>query len=114
MKLRTIIAATMLAASAISQAADFDPENLYASWCLTGMSQTLDGTRAPDKATYTFTRDHRLQYDAGFFKQEGKFSIEGNKIKTSGLGNYRVVSIKGFDMVLNYGGFLFFTKGACN
>ncbi len=52
--------------------------------------------------------------DAGFFKQEGEFTIEGNKIRTKGLGNYRVVSIEGFEMVLNYDGFMFFTKGACS
>ena len=114
MKLNAIIAAIALVSSPLSQAADFNQEDLYATWCLTGKSKTLDGERAPDKASYTFTRDHRLQYDAGFFKQEGKFTIEGDKIRAGGLGNYRVVSIEGFEMVLNYGGFLFFTKGACS
>lgn len=114
MKLKTIIATIALATTPLSQAADFNPEDLYATWCLTGMAQTIDGERAPDKASYTFTRDHKLQYDAGFFKQEGEFTIDGDKIRTSGLGNYSVVSIKGFDMILNYGGFMFFTKGACS
>ncbi|MCP4389641.1 MAG: hypothetical protein GY802_15195 [Gammaproteobacteria bacterium] len=55
-----------------------------------------------------------MQYDAGFIRQEGEFTIDGNKIRAKDLGNYSVVSIKGFDMILNYGGFMFFTKGACS
>ena len=88
-------------------------DGLYASWCLTGMSKELDGERVPDNATYTFTRDSKLKYEAGFFKQEDNFSISGDKITTKQMGNYKIISIKTNEMILNYGGYMFFNKGAC-
>jgi hypothetical protein len=88
-------------------------DGLYGSWCLTGMSLKIDGERIPDKATYTFTRDSMLKYDAGFFKQEDKFTVSGDKISTDSMGSYKIISIKTNKMILNYGGFMFFNKGAC-
>lgn len=88
-------------------------EGLYASWCLTGMATELDGERTPDKATYTFTKDNQLTYDTGFFKQQDSFAISGDKITTNQMGNYKIIAIKSDEMILNYGGYLFFSKGSC-
>jgi hypothetical protein len=88
-------------------------DGLYAAWCMTGMSKKLGGKRIPDKATYTFTKDSKLKYDAGFFKQEDNFSISDDKIKTNSMGNYKIISIESNEMILNYGGYMYFTKGAC-
>ncbi len=103
----------ILMLSPFLQASDTDDDGLYASWCLTGMSLKIDGERTPDSGTYTFAKDKTLQYDAGFFKQEDTFTIKDGKIHTNNMGNYRIIEIKTNEMILNYGGFMFFTKGAC-
>ncbi|GAA6171856.1 hypothetical protein NBRC116592_15260 [Colwellia sp. KU-HH00111] len=116
MKLKSIlITSTLLGAmSSVSHAESIVSDDLYKEWCLTGMSQELDGEVIPDKSNYNFTRDNKLKYQAAFFKQEGDFSIEGNKIKTKGMGNYKIVSIKPEKMVLYYGGYMHFKSGVCN
>jgi hypothetical protein len=99
--------------SPATYAEDANISGLYGSWCLIGMATEIDGEKIPDKASYTFTKDNILKYDAGFFKQEDSFTIETKKIKTKSMGNYKIISIKKNEMVLNYGGFMFFTKGMC-
>jgi len=113
MKTKVILSVLTLSLSSLVHAEEINVEGLYASWCMTGMATELDGERSPDKATYNFTKDNQLKYDAGFFKQEEAFSIEGEKIKTKSMGNYRIISIKENEMILNYGGYMFFSKGAC-
>jgi|GEM_PF-6240416 len=94
-------------------AAEPKVNGLYATWCLTGMSKELNGELIPDKATYTFTHEGKLKYVAGFFKQEDDFTLAAEKIKTHSMGNYKIISIKPNHMVLNYGGYMYFTLGSC-
>ena len=103
----------ILLAPTFSFAKDMDTSGLYATWCLTGMSTKIDGARTPDKSSYTFTKDNILKYDAGVFKQEGKFTIANARIKTKAMGNYKIISIKEDEMVLRYGTYMFFSKGRC-
>lgn len=110
---KNIIISTLLLFSSLVQAEDSNVDGLYASWCMTAMAVELDGERTPDKASYTFTKDKILKYDAGFFKQEEPFTIEDLKIKTKSMGNYKIISINEEEMILHYGGYMFFKKGAC-
>ena len=110
---KIIVSTLVLLCSSLVQAEEINVDGLYASWCMTGTAVELDGERAPDKAAYTFTKDNILKYDAGFFKQEESFTIEDQKIKTQSMGNYKVISIKEDEMILYYGGYMFFKKGAC-
>ncbi len=113
MKLKLMVMGMLISLSPIAHATDASIDGLYATWCLTGMASELDGERTPDKAAYTFTKDHMLKYDAGFFKQEEQFTIEGEKIKTKSMGNYKIISVAKDEMVLYYGGYMFFSKGHC-
>lgn len=113
MKTKIILASLSLTFTAIAHSEEINVSGLYSTWCLTGMATELDGERIPDKASYIFTKDNQLKYDAGAFKQEGPFTIEGNKIKTKSMGNYRIESIKENEMILYYGGYMFFKKGDC-
>ena len=113
MKTNIIVTIFTLVFSSLVHSEEMKVDGLYASWCMTGMATELDGERIPDIATYTFTKDGRLKYDAGFFKQEDTFSIEGEKIKTKSMGNYKIISIKNTKMILYYGGYMFFSRGSC-
>lgn len=113
MKKNILMSTFVLLFSSLVCAEEINVEGLYASWCMTGMAVELDGERTPDKATYTFTKDKKLKYDAGFFKQEETFIIEDQKIKTKSMGNYKMISIKEDEMILYYGGYMFFKKGTC-
>lgn len=113
MKKIILLSTLFLLFSSLAFAEETNVDGLYSSWCMTGMAAELDGERSPDKAAYTFTRDNILKYDAGFFKQEESFTIEDQKIKTKSMGNYKMISIKEDEMILYYGGYMFFKKGAC-
>ena len=54
-----------------------------------------------------------LNYSMGFFKQSGKYEIDGEKIRTKEMGIYKIISIGSEKMVLYYGGYMQFTKGKC-
>ena len=109
-----LICALVMAAPFQVSEAQANVDGLYGAWCMTGMATEIDGERVPDKASYTFTKDNVLKYDAGVFQQEEAFSIENGKIRTNSMGNYKIVSIESKEMVLNYGGYMFFSKGACS
>ena len=110
---RLIVIMLTLVFSAVTHAGDADINKIYATWCLNGLSQKIDGPKTPDKSNYTFTKNKKLKYDAGFFKQEDNFTIEGNKIRTKTMGNYQLISINSTEMVLYYGAYMFFSKGRC-
>lgn len=84
--------------------------NLIGTWVLEGMSEKLDGERIPDGAFYEFTRDGKLNYEMSGFKQSGTYKIKGKKILTDQMGTYKVISIKSDEMILHYGGYMFFKK----
>ena len=113
MKTNIIVTILTLVFSSLVHSEEMKVDGLYTSWCMTGMATELDGERTPDRVTYTFTKDNQLKYDAGFFKQEEAFSIEGAKIKTKSMGNYKIISIKNTKMILYYEGYMFFRRGSC-
>lgn len=104
-------AVAMLALSNGVQAADVS--GLYGGWCMIGMSAEENGELIPDNANYQFTKDGMLNYSMGFFKQSGKYEIDGEKIRTKEMGIYKIISIGSEKMVLYYGGYMQFTKGKC-
>lgn len=85
--------------------------NLMGTWVLEGMSEKLKGGEMiPDGAFYEFTPEGVLNYEMNGFKQSGKYQIKGKKISTEAMGTYNVISIKSDEMILHYGGYMFFKR----
>ncbi|MGL4318306.1 MAG: hypothetical protein ACRCTL_17045 [Pseudomonas sp.] len=113
--MKSIKAALLLSALATSaQASDYNIDDLYGQWCLKSLAASLDGERTPDNSSYEFTKEGKLNYKMGVFEQSGDYSVSGNKIQTTGMGNYDIVSINKKEMVLIYSTYFFFEKGSCN
>lgn len=103
----SLLVLSCLPASALTTA---EEKNLVGVWVLEGMSESLKGERIPDGALYDFRADGTLHYQMSGFKQSGAYKIQGKKITTEAMGNYKVISIGREEMVLHYGGYLFFKR----
>lgn len=108
-----LFALTLLTAAS-AQANEYKIDNLYGTWCLKTLAATLDGEKTPDNSIYEFTKAGRLNYKMGDFEQSGDYSIKGNEIKTTAMGNYDIISLQSNKMTLKYITYFFFEKGSCN
>lgn len=109
--LKTILLMTALASSA--QASQYDINNFYGGWCLKSLAATLEGERTPDNSYYEFTKAGRLNYKMGFFEQSGDYTLKGDRIETTAMGNYTIIALEKTKMTLKYGTYFFFEKGEC-
>lgn len=111
----SLIPATLLLSllTTSPSAAELPIENLYGPWCLRSLSATIDGERVADNSSYEFTKQGRLNYQMGPYKQSGDYTVDGDRIETTGMGNYDIVALDKTRMTLHYGAFFFFEKGSC-
>lgn len=103
----------MAACNASTQALAYDINDFYGGWCLKSLAATLEGERTPDNSFYEFTRAGRLNYKMGFFEQSGDYTLKGDRIETTGMGNYTIIALEKTRMTLKYGTYFFFEKGEC-
>ena len=89
-------------------------EDLYGRWCLRSLAATIDGERVPDNSSYEFTQQGRLNYQMGPYTQSGDYTVDGDRIETTGMGNYDIVTLDKTRMTLHYVTFFFFEKGSCD
>ena len=90
----------------------FESKDLNGTWCF--YEQEGAGNTVEEKVTITLNEDGTYKWSDVFWKQDGTWSVEDNKLIMSDVGSHKLVTVTADKVEMTRGSTMRMRKGSCS
>ncbi|AWF80338.1 hypothetical protein BTJ40_05680 [Microbulbifer sp. A4B17] len=106
---KIFLASIIAAASQVTNA--YEANELKGTWCF--YEQEAAGNVAAENVTITLQKDGSYKWVDSFWKQDGTWSVEDNKLIMSNVGSHKLLSVTPSNVEMVRGSTMRMRKGPC-
>lgn len=93
-------------------AAESQRQRLLGTWCLEGVSETLESMATVDGSWWSFSGDGRFTFRGGI-RQSGAYSLDGDRLEIEDVGTFEIIDIGESKMILLRYAYHHFQRDEC-